>query len=350
MRKLLIILSALLGVKSYAQTTLCASSATNFGYEYMANITINGQYYQGNTGYSGPGYYNYTGTPIPTINAGQNISISFTAQTKGAYQQYFKLWIDFNGNGNLNDAGELVYSHTDTWTGTRSFNSTFTVPTSVFNGQVYARFIMVYSASPTLCGNYPYGNTFDFRTTITGAQDPFAYNGYVYGANGVGIPNIPFQLYSKLKSDATYTLLSNHTTDATGKYSLTSSRDANLYDFELRLGSLTIAAPANSDAQAFNQKILSQSFVAKDYYRMDVNGDNSLSITDVYLTFMRIIGRSWKPGIPSYRIFTVAEWSIIDASNANLKNTYTGQQSVTISGLTNKGNTNFYLVRTGYNN
>ena len=73
MRKLLIILLALLGVKSYAQTTLCASSATTFGYEYMANITINGQYYQGNTGYSGPGYYNYTGTPIPTINAGQNM-------------------------------------------------------------------------------------------------------------------------------------------------------------------------------------------------------------------------------------------------------------------------------------
>ncbi len=95
MRKLLIILFVLLGVKSYAQTTLCASSATSFGYEYMANITINGQYYQGNTGYAGPGYYNYTGTPIPTINAGQNISISFTAQTKGAYQQYFKLWIDF---------------------------------------------------------------------------------------------------------------------------------------------------------------------------------------------------------------------------------------------------------------
>jgi len=87
MRKLLIILLALLGVKSYAQTTLCASSATTFGYEYMASITINGQYYQGNTGYSGPGYYNYTGTPIPTINAGQNISISFTAQTKGNNKQ-----------------------------------------------------------------------------------------------------------------------------------------------------------------------------------------------------------------------------------------------------------------------
>jgi hypothetical protein len=350
MRNLLIILFILLGVKSYAQTTLCASSATSFGYEYMANITINGQYYQGNTGYSGPGYYNYTGTPIPTINAGQNISISFTAQTKGNYQQYFKLWIDFNGNGNLNDPGELVYSHTDVWTGTRSFTSTFTVPTSVFNGEVYARFIMVYSSSPTLCGNYSYGNTFDFRTTITGAQDPFGYSGYVYGAEGIGIPNIPFQLYSKLKSDPTYTLLSNHTTDANGRYNLTSSRDANLYDFELRFGSLTIAAPANSDAQAFNQKVLSQSFVSKDYYRMDVNGDNNLNITDVYLTFMRIIGRSWKPGVLNYRIFTSSEWGVINASNSNLKNTYTGQQSVTITGLANRGSTNFYLIRTGYNN
>ena len=83
---------------------------------------------------------------------------------------------------------------------------------------------------------------------------------------------------------------------------------------------------------------------------MDVNGDNNLSITDVYLVFMRILGRGWKPGVPNYRIFTVAEWNVLNASNTNLKNTYTGQQSVTITGLTNQGSTNFYLVRTGYNN
>ncbi len=67
-----------------------------------------------------------------------------------------------------------------------------------------------------------------------------------------------------------------------------------------------------SGTSTFNQKVLSQSFVSKDYYRMDVNGDNNLSITDVYLTFMRILGRSWKPGVLNYRIFTVTEWNTIN--------------------------------------
>jgi len=358
MRKLLIILFTILGVTSYAQSPLCASYPTNFCCEYVASVTINGQTYAGSNGYAassggtGPnGYYDYTGgTPVPTITAGQNISISYTAQTNGNYMEYFKLWVDFNGNGVLSDPGEQIYAYNVAWTGTRTITSTFQVPTSVFNGEVYMRFMMVYANVPALCGSYAYGNTFDFKTTITGAQDPFAYTGYVYGAEGVGIPNVPFQLYSKLKSDPTYTFLSNHTTDADGRYNLSSSRDAGLYDFELRFGSLTIGAPTTSDAQTFNQKVLSQSFVAKDYYRMDVNGDNNLSITDVYLVFMRILGRGWKPGIPNYRIFTVAEWNVINTSNSNLKNTYTGQQSVTITGLTNQGSTNFYLVRTGYNN
>jgi hypothetical protein len=356
MRKLLVLFLLFFSVTTYAQSPLCSSYPTNFCCEYVASVTINGQTYAGSNGYAassggtGPnGYYDYTGgTPVPTINAGQNISISYTAQTNGNYMEYFKLWVDFNGNGVLSDPGEQIYAYNVSWLGTKTITSTFQVPTSVFNGQVYMRFMMVYANVPALCGSYAYGNTFDFKTTITGAQDPFAYTGHVYNSEGVGIPNIPLQLYSKLKSDPTYTFLSNHTTDASGKFSLTSSRDANLYDFQLIFGSLTISSPSTSDAQAFNQKVLTQSFVAKDYYRMDVNGDGSLSITDVYLVFMRILGVGWKPGIPNYRIFTPTQYNTINSSTSNLVNSYPGQSSYTISGLVNKDSTNFYLFRTGY--
>ncbi len=46
---------------------------------------------------------------------------------------------------------------------------------------------MVYANIPNLCGTYAYGNTFDFKTTITGAVDPYNHSGFIYGSEGTGI-------------------------------------------------------------------------------------------------------------------------------------------------------------------
>lgn len=341
---------------AYGQSPLCASRPTSFCCEYVSSVTINGRTYGGSTGFSSgsggspAGYYDYTYTKdtVPRIKAGQSITITYTGVTNGNYMEYFKLWIDFNGNGILTDAGELVHSFNTSWLGTKTFSATFTVPTTVYNGEVYMRFVMQYSGSPVICGTYPYGNTFDFKTRIVGATDPFSYSGYVYDSEGSGLGNVEVQLYSKLKSSSTYTYLNSSTTDASGKYSLSSSRDATVYDFELRIGSLNVSSPVSSDAQYFNSKIFTGSYTSKDYYRMDVNNDNELNIADVYLVYMKILGRNWRSGVPNYRIFTTSEWSSISSSNSNLKTTYPGSSSITLSGISNKGSSNYYVVRTGY--
>ena len=356
MRWIVYILTFFISLKSYSQSPLCSSRPTSFCCEYVSSVTINGRTFAGSTGFSNTsggspaGYYDYAYTKdtVPRIKAGQSITISYTAVTNGNYMEYFKLWIDFNGNGVLTDAGELVHSSNYSWNGTKTVSATFTVPTSVYNGEVYMRFVMQYSGSPVICGTYSYGNTFDFKTRIVGATDPFSYTGYIYNSEGVGIQNIPIELYSKLKTSSTYTSLSTTTTDANGKYSISSTRDATSYDFQLRINTLTILSPIVSDAKSFNQKVLQQSFNSRDYYRMDVNDDNNLSISDVYSIYMKIIGIPWKSSMVDYRIFTPTEWSTISASNTNLKSTYSGTQTITVSGLVNKGSSNYYLVRTGY--
>ncbi len=358
MKWIVYILTFFISLKSYSQSPLCASRPTSFCCEYVSSVTINGRTFAGSKGFSNTsggspaGYYDYAYTKdtVPRIKAGQSITISYTAVTNGNYMEYFKLWIDFNGNGVLTDAGELVHSSNYQWNGTKTVSATFTVPTSVYNGEVYMRFVMQYSGSPVICGTYSYGNTFDFKTRIVGATDPFSYTGYIYNSEGVGIQNVPIELYSKLKTSSTYTSLSTTTTDANGKYSISSTRDATSYDFQLRINTLTILSPIVSDAKSFNQKVLQQSFNSRDYYRMDVNDDNNLSISDVYSIYMKIIGRSWKSGMVDYRIFTSSEWSTINTSTSNLKSTYPGVQTITLSGLSNKGNSNYYLVRTGYRN
>jgi hypothetical protein len=192
------------------------------------------------------------------------------------------------------------------------------------------------------------GNAFSQAGMIVVA--PFAYSGYIYNSEGIGVSGIPVKFYYKDKTQSTYTLASTFTTDATGKYTITSNFSANLNDFRVVVDNLTVSPPSTVDAQYFNQKVLSQTFNAKDYYRMDANGNSNLTITDVYQIYYRLAGGIgvWQFSVPSYRLFTTPQWSVISSSNTNLTSTYTGTQSITVDSLVSNGTTNLYLVRTGY--
>ena len=356
MRLIILILSFFFLPKIFGQSPLCASRPTNFCCEYVSSVTINGKTFAGSTGFSSTsggspaGYYDYTYTKdtVPRIKAGQSITITYTAVTNGNYMEYFKLWIDFNGNGVLTDAGELVHSTNVAWLGTKTISATFTVPTSVYNGDVYMRFVMQYSGSPVICGTYPYGNTFDFKTTITGAKDPFKHSGYIYNSEGSGVSNIPVNLYYKQRTTSTYTLLSTSNTDATGKYTFNTTKDTLGYDFQIQISSLTISSPTITDAKFFNSKIFTQNFTSKDYYRMDINSDNRLNISDVYLVYYKSVGRTWNSSIPLYYLFNSTDWSVINSSTTNLKSSYSGTQTLVRSNLLSNGVTNIYLIRTGF--
>ena len=338
MKRLLSILFVLLTASSYAQSPLCASTATSFGYEYVASITINGRTYAGNTGYSGPGYYDYTGAPVPTINAGQQINISYTAQTNGNYMEYFKLWIDFNGNGNLTDPGELVHSTNYSWLGTKVVNATFVVPTTVYNGTVYMRFIMVYSASPVICGNYAYGNTFDFKTNIVGAQPnpqqppTETISGRVFCPTLTTYPTI--KMY-KVKADGD-SLVQTKIVNSDGTYSFTIPTYNSTYKL---VPSLTVQGITQQDfdlgfqeAQNINTPNNTQPGLVmtgtKQWKAADVNKNGILDLGDIYLISAHISG---------FRLITEVLWfNQADYDNITRQNfnTINGVTSFTINVLT----------------
>jgi hypothetical protein len=271
MRKLFILLFLFLIVgKISAQSPLCPSTSTSFCCEYVASITINGQTYAGNTGFSGPGYYDYTGTPVPNINAGDVITISYTVRTNGNYRQFFKFWFDFNGNGVLTDPGELVLDQNATINNTtQTFNRTFTVPTTVFNGVVFMRFIMVFSSSPTICGNYSYGNTFDFKTTITGAIDNFDHQLTVLNTDSVGVSNVPVQLWVSPKNQNNFSLNTTYNTNSSGLVDINTTLRTDLYDFRLIVTQPSLQTPSNTDIENISNimdYIISVNFVNNSFY------------------------------------------------------------------------------------
>jgi len=179
---------------------------------------------------------------------------------------------------------------------------------------------------------------------------PFTYSGNIYNSQNIGVSNVPVNLYYKLKSSGSYTLLQTYNTNASGSFTITTTLDILDYDFQITIESLSTPDPTISDVIFFNNKVLNQNFASVDYYRMNSNGNSNLTITDIYLIFKKINGNQWPTGIPNYRIFTQSEWSNINSSSTNLLSTYSGVQTMTISSPVAGGNTNFYLIRTGYSN
>ena len=176
----------------------------------------------------------------------------------------------------------------------------------------------------------------------------FTYSGFIYNSENLGMPDIPVKLYYKPKGQSIYTAYGTYNTDSTGKYTISTTLANSANDFRITVDALSIGPPLVNDAYSFNQKLLSQSYNSRDYYRMDVNGDNNLSISDIFLIHFRRSQVLWNTSLPTYRIFNSQQWSIINSSTTNLKPIYSGTQTLNLDAPTPEGTSNFYIIRTGY--
>lgn len=171
----LILLTIILPVAIKAQSPLCVSSPSSYCCEYVSEVNINGAIRAGapaSTAYtSGPGYFDYTSEILTTLEAGNTYPVSVTVNTNSLYQEFVKIWFDFNGNNTLTDAGELVFDQVNTINGSYVYSGNVTVPADAFNGEVYVRVVMVYANIPELCGYYSFGTTLDFKVLITEGVD-----------------------------------------------------------------------------------------------------------------------------------------------------------------------------------
>jgi hypothetical protein len=191
------------------------------------------------------------------------------------------------------------------------------------------------------------------RSAVTATVNyptPFTYSGSILNTGGAGVPNVSVQLFTKLKSQTSYTLFQTYNTNSSGVFSIITTMDINDYDFKVVINNLSISSPTTADAIFFNDKIFTGPSSSIDWYQMNTNGNDSLTISDVYLIYKNINGSNWPVNIPSYRLFTQSEWNTINSLAGNLTSSYPGQQSITLTNPTAGGNSTFYLIRTGKTN
>ncbi|MBA3649148.1 MAG: fibronectin type III domain-containing protein [Chitinophagales bacterium] len=144
--------------------TYCASKGSSTAYEYISKILLGSI---NNTSGNNNGYGNYTNLST-SLAAGVSNTITMTPGfASSSYTEYWTLYIDYNHNGILNDAGETVA----TGSGTAAVSKSFTVPSTALNGATRMRIQMHYNSSSTNpCATLDYGEVEDYTVSITGGQ------------------------------------------------------------------------------------------------------------------------------------------------------------------------------------
>jgi bacillolysin len=145
-------------------TAYCTSKGTSQSYEYIDYVKL-GTGIARTSGADG-GYYDGTASST-SVAAGTSQTISFsTGFTGSAYTEYWKIFIDYNQDGDFADSGETIVSGSSSSSGTLS--ATFTVPSTAKTGKTRLRLIMSDNSATTSCGSYSYGETEDYSLSITG--------------------------------------------------------------------------------------------------------------------------------------------------------------------------------------
>lgn len=159
-----------LGCGACEDLTYCAASGGS-AEEWIEEFTIGSMT---NTSGNDGGYGDYTGNPT-TLYTGWSYNLVMTPAFAGQqYDEWFMVWIDYNQDGDFDDANENVY---DSGVASNSqVNGTFVVPASPTLGVTRLRVAMQYDAPVGNCEDgFQYGEVEDYcvelRDTSVGIYD-----------------------------------------------------------------------------------------------------------------------------------------------------------------------------------
>ncbi len=142
--------------------TYCASRGNNTADEYINRVqlgTINNL--SGNNG----GYGNFTALSTNLVRGTSNAITITPAWTATVFSEAYRVWIDYNRDGDFLDVGEQVFNRNKT-TAT-PISGSFTVPTTALLGSTRMRVSMKYNASPTSCETFTDGEVEDYTVNIS---------------------------------------------------------------------------------------------------------------------------------------------------------------------------------------
>ena len=143
----------------------CASRSTRNRFEWIKEVKIEDDIDNLSNANSG-GYGDYT-DQLLTVDTGDVVTVTLTPGYKRrVYEEYWRIWADWNYDGDFNDPGEKVFEKK----GKNVQTGTFTIPVNVDVQELGLRVSMRWKRYAPSCGNYSSGEVEDYRIKVNGAQ------------------------------------------------------------------------------------------------------------------------------------------------------------------------------------
>lgn len=142
-------------------TGYCTSANSSSVDEYINNVSINGA----SNPSTGTVYSNFTANLLSTLTIGQTYSMSVTVNA-GNYTEYVSVYVDWNRNGSFETTEETSFG-SYTVSGNHAFTQNIIVPSTAASGETMMRVVCRYNSAPNACGSYSYGETEDYKISIT---------------------------------------------------------------------------------------------------------------------------------------------------------------------------------------
>ncbi|SET90929.1 M4 family metallopeptidase [Hymenobacter actinosclerus] len=168
--------------------TYCTSKGSNVSYEWIDLVKLGSI---NRTSGADGGYYNGTASST-SIAAGSSQTINISAGfASTAYTENWRVYIDYNQDGDFSDAGETVVSGSSASSATLS--ATFTVPSTARSGATRMRVVLSDNAATTSCGSFSYGETEDYTVNISGGAGLTAGAGATVAAQSASLGSNSFE-------------------------------------------------------------------------------------------------------------------------------------------------------------
>ena len=248
--------------------------------------------------------------------------------------------------------------------------SSFTIPNGAFvklNLTHVAGFASLTSTTPmTFSGVQTFPQTatnqagMDYALTLQNfggvfLPQTFSYSGTFTNVTGSGAKNIPVILEKKLMTASSWTTVTTSTTDVAGNFTFTNLPiDITSWDVRIRVDGSTLATGniiSVSDSQKINRFVLGQDVpTGFDFYTADANGDNNITVSDVYSVFGRVSGRFtvWPNSVKDVKFFSASEYASINGATSSLQSTIPGVTDLVFNILPGAGNSvTFYVAAPG---
>lgn len=147
----------------------CTPSSSYSGYYITSfntsSVGVSSNIVNNNTGRSTNGYADYSDSMV--VDAIQTDSVNFSVETSGGANIY--IYVDWNQDGDFDDAGEEVYTHSGSYSYTpQVYSGAFIVPDTVLTGTTHMRVRSEYYSYTISepCANTTYGETEDYALNV----------------------------------------------------------------------------------------------------------------------------------------------------------------------------------------